>query len=107
DHHEVGAERPPVDALINPKQPDCPYPFEGLAACGVAYKLLVALEHRVYPGKLDPRASLDAVALGTVADVVPLHAENRAIVRAGLRRLSEAPSPGCAALLAVAGITGP
>src|SRR5256714_3409677 len=107
DHHEMGAQRPVVDALINPKQPECAYPFDGLAACGVAYKLLVALEQRHFPGALDPGASLDAVALGTVADVVPLHAENRAIVRAGLRRLSEAPSPGCAALLAVAGIAGP
>ena len=107
DHHEVGTERPPVDALINPKQPECAYPFDGLAACGVAYKLLVALEQRAFPGRLDPGASLDAVALGTVADVVPLRAENRAIVRAGLRRMSENPSPGCAALLAVAGITGP
>ncbi|HEY4871808.1 MAG TPA: single-stranded-DNA-specific exonuclease RecJ [Candidatus Dormibacteraeota bacterium] len=107
DHHEMGAQRPAVDALINPKQPDCAYPFDGLAACGVAYKLLVALEQRAYPGRLDAAASLDAVALGTVADVVPLHAENRAIVRAGLRRLSENPSPGCAALLAVAGITAP
>ncbi len=107
DHHEVGAHRPSVDALINPKQPDCAYPFDGLAACGVAYKLLVALEQRAFPGRLDPSASLDAVALGTVADVVPLRAENRAIVRAGLRRLSDAPSPGCAALLAVAGIRAP
>lgn len=107
DHHEVGAERPPVDALINPKQPDCPYPFDGLAACGVAYKMLVALEQRAFSGRLDPAASLDAVALGTVADVVPLHAENRAIVRAGLRRLSERPAAGCAALLAVAGINPP
>lgn len=107
DHHEVGPERPPVDALINPKQPDCPYPFDGLAACGVAYKLLVALAQRGFHERLDPAASLDAVALGTVADVVPLHAENRAIVRAGLRRLTLQPSPGCAALLAVAGITGP
>jgi single-stranded-DNA-specific exonuclease len=107
DHHEVGAERPAVDALINPKQPECAYPFDGLAACGVAYKLLVALERRAFPGRLDPGASLDAVALGTVADVVPLRAENRAIVRAGLRRLNENPSPGCAALLAVAGISSP
>ena len=107
DHHEVGARPPAVDALINPKQPECSYPFDGLAACGVAYKLLVALERRAFPGRLDPAASLDAVALGTVADVVPLHAENRAIVRAGLRRWSDAPNPGCAALLAVAGINGP
>jgi single-stranded-DNA-specific exonuclease len=107
DHHEAGGQRPPVDALINPKQPDCPYPFDGLAACGVAYKLLVALERKHFPGQLDPAESLDAVALGTVADVVPLHAENRAIVRAGLARLSEAPSPGCAALLSVSGIKPP
>ena len=107
DHHEVGAQRPAVDALINPKQPDCRYPFDGLAACGVAYKLLVALERRHFRGKLDPSAWLDAVALGTVADVVPLRAENRAIVRAGLERLSESPSPGCAALLSVAGIKPP
>ena len=107
DHHEVGEERPPVDALINPKQADCPYPFDGLAACGVAYKLLVALEQRAFPGRLDPAQSLDAVALGTVADVVPLHGENRAIVRAGLQRLNQAPGAGCAALLAVAGISGP
>ena len=107
DHHEVGSQRPPVDALINPKQPDCAYPFDGLAACGVAYKMLVALERRVFPGRLDPGASLDAVALGTVADVVPLKAENRAIVRAGLKRLSESPSPGCAALLTAANIKPP
>src|SRR6202165_4112966 len=81
DHHEMGAQRPAGDGLINPKQPDCAYPFDGLAACGVAYKLLVALEQRAFPGALDPGASLDAVALGTVADVVPLHAEHRAFQR--------------------------
>jgi single-stranded-DNA-specific exonuclease len=107
DHHEVGAQRPPVDALVNPKQPDCAYPFDGLAACGVAYKLLVALERRAFPGRMDPSECLDAVALGTVADVVPLQGENRAIVRAGLKRLSESPSPGCAALLAAANIKPP
>jgi single-stranded-DNA-specific exonuclease len=107
DHHEVGRERPPVDALINPKQPECAYPFDGLAACGVAYKLLVALEHRVYGGRLDPAALIDAVALGTVADVVPLRGENRALVKAGLEKLNREPSLGCAALLATAGIAGP
>jgi single-stranded-DNA-specific exonuclease len=106
DHHEVGSERPEVDALINPKQPDCAYPFDGLAACGVAYKLLVALEQRAFPGKIDPTASIDAIALGTVADVVPLRAENRAIVKAGLERLNRDPSPGCAALISISGING-
>src|SRR5438876_11233486 len=79
DHHEMGAQRPAVDALINPKQPDCAYPFDGLAACGVAYKLLVALERRAFPAALDPGASLAAGALGTVADVVPRYAATRAI----------------------------
>ncbi len=107
DHHEVGSERPPVDALINPKQAECRYPFDGLAACGVAYKLLVALERRAFVGRLDPAASIDAVALGTVADVVPLRSENRALVRAGLEKLNRDPSLGCAALMAAAGIRGP
>src|SRR5713101_459973 len=107
DHHEVGSERPPVDALINPKQAECRYPFDGLAACGVAYKLLVALERRAFAGRLDPAASIDAVALGTVADVVPLRSENRALVRAGLEKLNRDPSLGCAALMAAAGIQGP
>jgi len=107
DHHEVGPQRPPVDALINPKQADCAYPFDGLAACGVAYKLLVALEGRAFAGRLDPTASLDAVALGTVADVVPLRAENRALVKAGLDKLNRDPSLGCAALMAAAGIRSP
>lgn len=107
DHHEAGLKRPDVDALVNPKQPGCPYPFDGLAACGVAYKLLCALERDFFPGRLDPAASLDAVALGTVADVVPLRVENRAIVKAGLQKMNESPSPGCRALLQAAGIRGP
>ncbi len=107
DHHEPGPARPPVDALINPKQAECPYPFDGLAACGVAYKLLTALEQRVFRGRLDPAVSLDVVALGTVADVVPLRGENRALVRAGLKQLNARPSPGCAALIRFAGVRGP
>jgi len=104
DHHEMGGQRPAVDALINPKQPDCAYPFDGLAACGVAYKLLVALERRAFPGALDPGASLDAVALGTVADVVPLDANNRILVAQGLKRIRAGRCvAGIRALLSIAG----
>src|SRR2546430_12394094 len=71
DHHEVGEERPPVDALINPKQADCPYPFDGLAACGVAYKLLVALERRAVSRRLDPPPSPGAGAPRTLAHAGP------------------------------------
>src|SRR5437588_4744172 len=94
DHHEAGPVRPAVDALINPKQPDCAYPFDGLAACGVAYKLLVALERSALPGKLDPAASHGAVGLGTVADVVPLHEEKPANGRAGLHPGNHTAGPG-------------
>jgi single-stranded-DNA-specific exonuclease len=95
----------PADALINPKQPGCAYPFQGLAACGVAYKLLTALRSR-FP-ELAPEAQLELVAIGTVADMVPLVGENRAMVAAGLTQLSTAPTPGVAALLRVAGVRPP
>ena len=103
---EPTGERPDVDALINPKQPGCAYPFDGLAACGVAYKLLVALELRVFRGGLDPGASLDAVALGTIADVVPLTGENRIIAHYGLGNLKRSKLTGIQALIDSAGLNG-
>jgi single-stranded-DNA-specific exonuclease len=105
DHHEPVGRLAPADALINPKQPGCAYPFQGLAACGVAYKLLSALRSR-FP-ELAPEAQLELVAIGTVADMVPLVGENRAMVAAGLTQLSTAPTPGVAALLRVAGVRPP
>ncbi|HEX6492872.1 MAG TPA: DHHA1 domain-containing protein, partial [Candidatus Dormibacteraeota bacterium] len=97
---------PEVDALVNPKRPDCTYPFDALAGAGVAWKLLAALEaERVVPaGSAD--ASLGLAALGTVADMMPLRGENRLIVRRGLEAISAAPSPGLAALCAAAGVRG-
>src|SRR5205814_6072439 len=89
DHHEVGLERPPVDALINPKQPDCPYPFDGLAACGVAYELLVALEQGPFSGRPDPTLSRVVVAPATGGSVCAVHRVYRALARAGLPRLDE------------------
>lgn len=113
DHHlplaPAGGEvaLPEVDALVNPKRPDCTYPFDALAGAGVAWKLLAALEaERVVPaGSAD--ASLGLAALGTVADMMPLRGENRLLVRRGLEALSSAPSPGVAALCAAAGTRGP
>jgi single-stranded-DNA-specific exonuclease len=98
---------PDVDALVNPKRPDCTYPFDALAGAGVAWKLLAALEaERVVPaGSAD--ASLGLAALGTVADMMPLRGENRLLVRRGLEALTTEPSPGVAALCAAAGTRGP
>ena len=104
DHHLPGAALPPAYAVINPHRADCPYPFKELAGVGVAFKLVQALwqleEERLYAD------DLDIVALGTVADLVPLVGENRKIVQAGLRRMTERPSPGIAALIRVSGCEG-
>jgi single-stranded-DNA-specific exonuclease len=98
---------PVVDALVNPKRPDCTYPFDALAGAGVAWKLLAALEAErvVPPGSAD--AAVGLAALGTVADMMPLRGENRLIVRRGLEALACSPSPGVAALCAAAGVRGP
>lgn len=101
DHHEPGPELPDVPALINPKRPDCGYPFKGLSGVGVAFKLALALEA---PGAW---SLIDIVTLGTIADMVPLIGENRAIVREGLAALGATRRPGLRALMEVAGVKQP
>jgi len=102
DHHEVASPPPPC-LLCNPKRPDRPYPFPGLAGCGVAYKLVLALSKRTgaIPRELLPDLTALA-AIGTVADVVPLVDENRAIVALGLRALQATRHAGLRALLETA-----
>jgi single-stranded-DNA-specific exonuclease len=93
----------PADALINPKQPGCTYPFDGLAGAGVAWKLLAALETAglVRPGSAE--AGLGLAALGTVADMMPLRGENRLIVQRGMAKLRD--HAGIRALCAAAGLS--
>lgn len=108
DHHSLGQALPPAVAVINPKRPDSAHPFRDLAGVGVAYKLAQALlraeRRRSAPPQLEEETLLDLVALGTVADLVPLLGENRALVRRGLERLNECPRPGIEALMAEAGL---
>jgi single-stranded-DNA-specific exonuclease len=102
DHHEVVPPAPPC-LVVNPKRSDRPYPFPGLAGCGVAWKLAMALLRRAARMEKDLVAELMALAaIGTVADVVPLLDENRAIVALGLRALAATKRPGLRALLEVA-----
>lgn len=101
DHHEPGPTLPDVPALVNPKRPDCTYPFKGLSGVGVAFKLALALES---PNAWD---LIDIVTLGTIADMVPLVGENRAIVREGLAALGATRRPGLRALMEVAGVKTP
>jgi single-stranded-DNA-specific exonuclease len=99
DHHEpADGQLPAASAVINPKVKNSGYPFRELAGVGVAYKLCQALTKE----KLLPE--LDLVALGTVADVVPLLGENRIIVKEGLSRLAQTRRLGLQALIESGGI---
>gem|GEM_PF-15858 len=98
DHHEVKDQLPDADAVVNPKRLDDPYPFRGLAGVGVAYKLLLALNEAL-GCPIDPEEYLDIVALGTIADIVPLVDENRFIVKEGTSKIKKNPSLGLKALL--------
>jgi single-stranded-DNA-specific exonuclease len=104
DHHSVGQEIPPAVAVINPKQPGCPYPEKMLAGVGVTYKIVQALfmeaQRRGYRASSDwrPEDWLDLVAIGTVADIVPLRGENRVLVTNGLKALNKPRRPGLRAL---------
>lgn len=108
DHHEPGSAIPDAYAFVNPRQPGCTYPFKSLAGVGVAFRLAQCLlreaRRRGRTVDLTERALLDFVAIGTVADVVPLTGENRALVRAGLEELNRASRPGVRALLRAAGV---
>lgn len=106
DHHHASAERPPAFALLNPHQAECGFPFKGLSGAGVVFYLLMGLRmelrERGLPCTCDLRRYLDLVALGTVADVMPLREENRVFVKYGLRELERTERPGIAALREVA-----
>ena len=111
DHHTVPPELPPALAVINPKQPGCHYPFDDLAGVGLAFKLAQALlqvQQKVpLPGpqvEVSEEEWLDLVALGTVADVVPLVGENRSLVRRGLERLNQTRRMGLRSMMRAAGV---
>ena len=86
DHHEPQGTLPAAVAVIDPKQPGCAYPGKELAGCGVAYKLACAVARALGRDASETDALLDLVALATIADVVPLVGENRALVAKGLTR---------------------
>ena len=100
DHHQCPSVLPDALAVIDPKRADSSYPFDALAGVGVAFKLLCAIDGE--SEKLLERYG-DVVAVGTVADVMPLTGENRALVFAGLEKLKTNPGAGFKALLEEAG----
>jgi single-stranded-DNA-specific exonuclease len=110
DHHLPGLELPAADAIVNPNQPGCEFPSKALAGVGVIFYVLMALRARLrslgwYASKPQPNIGelLDLVALGSVADVVPLDANNRILVHQGLERIRAGRArPGIKAILEVA-----
>ncbi len=111
DHHLPGAERPDAACIVNPNQAGCGFPSKNLAGVGVIFYVMVALRSELrrrgrFEGRTEPNlaALLDLVALGTVADVVRLDANNRILVAQGLARIRAGEScQGIRALMAVAG----
>ena len=111
DHHECQSRLPEAIAVVNPRRADSNYPYKELAGVGVVFKLVMACEESRYRGsdllekKLFELSSefIDLVAMGTVADVMPLVDENRLIVKMGLAILNSHPRAGVTALLDAAG----
>ncbi len=109
DHHLPEDAVPPALAVLNPNQPGCSYPDKNLSGAGVAFKLSQALLSGLEwaPSRLHSvlQSMLKVVAIGTVADVVPLLGENRVFVTLGIEGLRRPRSPGLKALLDVAGFS--
>ena len=104
DHHECPAQLPVCEAIVNPKRGGG---YEYLCSVGIVFKLAHALLKTRRIPKLDLREYLDLVALGTLADLVPLHDENRILVRRGLEQLGETRWIGVKALMEVSGVKAP
>lgn len=99
DHHTPPEVLPEAYALVNPHQKNCNYPFEHLSGVGVAFKLCQALYKMRHPNEPLWHENTEFVALGTVADIVPLWGENRALVKQGLKRMETTANIGLKALM--------
>ena len=98
DHHTPGKVLPPAVAFLNPKQPDCPYPYKELSGAGIAFKLIQALHQRKQLTIDDIMPFLDLVAVSIGADIVPITGENRIMAYYGLKQIEKNPRAGLRAL---------
>ena len=99
DHHTVGDQLPDALAVLDPKRPDCSYPFDGLSGAGVGFKLLQATTKKLgLPDKIAWKY-LDLVAISIASDIVPIIDENRVLMRRGLELINTEPRTGIKALL--------
>ena len=105
DHHQPGEELPEAIAVVDPHRSDDMSPFKDLCGCGVALKLIAAMDGGDYSSAMEQFSDLTAIA--TIADIVPLKGENREIVRQGLHYLENTENVGLQALIAVSGVKSP
>ena len=104
DHHMPDENLPEANAILNPKQPNCSYPFKGLCGGAVVFKLIQAVSQLLELDDDLVHQYIDLITLGIAADIVPLTDENRIIVKHGLKSLSKTKRPGLRALLEVSGL---
>jgi single-stranded-DNA-specific exonuclease len=106
DHHTPGNTIPDALAVLDPKRPDCEYPFKELSGCGVGFKLIqaLAMSRNIDFEELEPY--LDLVVVSIASDIVPITGENRIMAYYGLRQLNSEPRLGLKIIIDVAGITG-
>ena len=99
DHHTVGESIPEALAVVDPKRPDCSYPFDGLSGAGVGFKLIEATAKELGLPQSVANKFLDLVAVSIASDIVPLADENRILMREGLKILNNSPRIGLKALM--------
>ncbi|TVQ66348.1 MAG: single-stranded-DNA-specific exonuclease RecJ [Balneolaceae bacterium] len=99
DHHTVGDQLPDAVAVLDPKRPDCNYPFEGLSGAGVGFKLVQATTQKLGLPNTITDSYLDLVAISIASDIVPIVDENRILMRRGLEQINSQPRTGIKALL--------
>ena len=104
DHHLPDEVLPNAVAILNPKQPDCNYPYKELCGCGVGFKLITALAHRFSIDEEFYFCFLDLVATAIAADIVPMTGENRILAYYGLHQINTNPCAGIKALIKLGGI---
>ncbi len=99
DHHTVGDEIPEAVAVLDPKRPDCDYPFDGLSGAGVGFKLIQGTLKRLGLPDSIAYKFLDLVAISIASDIVPIIDENRILMKAGLQMIQSSPRVGVKALM--------
>jgi single-stranded-DNA-specific exonuclease len=104
DHHLPGDTLPPALAILNPKRGDAQYPWKELSGCGVAFKLISALNEALDKGQEGIPEALQLTAISTCCDIVDIRGENRILTALGLKELNERPLPGLAGIMKMSGL---